>query len=1257
VSEVLDRLRSVGSRRPAVAIGAALVVVLILFMATARSRAPFGVVLQGAEFGAVTGLLALGLVLTYKSDRIVNFAYGAMGGLAGGVAILLYLGQHWSYPVCLIVGLICGGTVGALTEMLVIRRFTRASRLVLTIATIGLAQVLGGLQLLLPTWLGGPPIIGGFPTPLSGAHLNVGPVLFTGDDLVVVAAVPVILAGLSWFLLRTDAGVAVRAVADNRDRALLLGIPIRRLALIVWVIGGVVAAIAVMLPAPSQGVVINAAAGPTLLLPALAAAVLAGMESLPVAFFAGIGLGVMDQLIRWNFTEQSVSSVGFLAVILIGLLLRPARAGRRDAGEEASVAWGASVVSQIPDALRRLPEVIATRAVLLVAVGVAAVVVPLFTAPGTTDLLSVALIFAMVAVSLVVLSGWAGEVSLGQFAFVGMGAVLVGDLLSRYNTDLFLSLLAAAVAGGLLAVVVGLPALRMRGLFLAVTTLAFAVAADGFFFNPTNFPSLIPANILRPVLWKRFDLISERALYYLCLGVLVVSILLVQGIRSARSGRVLFATRDNSRAAAAMGVPTVRVRLTAFVISGAIAGVAGGLHAVLLQSIGFGTYQPALSLLVFAMAVIGGLSSITGALLGVGAVELAVHAFPQYQLVITGTGLLIVLLVFPGGLGAAVITVRDRLLALVARRRGIDLTAAAGGAVRDQPPPTPPVRAPVDASAILSCRNIQVRYGPMQVLFGVDLDVAPGEVVALLGTNGAGKSTLLRAVCGLVDSDGEVGYDGGDLAGVKAEAKAARGVGMVPAKAVFPSLSVAENLRMGGWLLRSDSEQAAESARRMLELFPALERRLDTPAANLSGGEQQMLSLALALITRPKLLLIDELSLGLAPTVVGVLLGVVESLVAQGVTVVLVEQSVNVALSLAERAVFLEKGMVRFTGRTADLLDRPDVLRSVFIAGQTEPEAGVVPARANGRRSRAMVAAPTAPVAAEPPVAVLQCQSVVKTFGAVRALDGVELTLHKGEILGLIGHNGAGKTTLFDVVNGFLPADGGEIILGGAPVGRLRPHERAIVGLGRSFQEARLFPSLTVAESIAVALERHLPSREPVAAALRMPASTLSEMAVSERVDELLDKLGLGNYAEMPVGALSTGTRRIVELGCVLAHDPGVLLLDEPTGGVAQRDAEALPPLLRDVAATTGCSMLVIEHDMPLLTSLCDTLAAMELGRVIAEGRPGDVLNHPRVIESYLGSDVTAIQRSGARTRPAGRASKAAARPAAKRRRVNAAGT
>ena len=193
------------------------------------------------------------------------------------------------------------------------------------------------------------------------------------------------------------------------------------------------------------------------------------------------------------------------------------------------------------------------------------------------------------------------------------------------------------------------------------------------------------------------------------------------------------------------------------------------------------------------------------------------------------------------------------------------------------------------------------------------------------------------------------------------------------------------------------------------------------------------------------------------------------------------------------------------------------------------------------------------------------------------------------------------------------------------------PHERAKGALGRSFQDALLFPSLTVAETIAVARERHLETKDMVAAAFQLPASYESELAVWTKVDELIELMGLGAFREKLTGELSTGSRRIVDLACILAQDPKVLMLDEPSGGVAQKETEALGPLLLRVREHTGCSILVIEHDMPLLSSICDRMIALELGAVIAEGTTAEVLEHPRVIESYLGTDESAINRSGAR--------------------------
>ncbi|HEV3363628.1 MAG TPA: ATP-binding cassette domain-containing protein [Acidimicrobiia bacterium] len=520
---------------------------------------------------------------------------------------------------------------------------------------------------------------------------------------------------------------------------------------------------------------------------------------------------------------------------------------------------------------------------------------------------------------------------------------------------------------------------------------------------------------------------------------------------------------------------------------------------------------------------------------------------------------------------------------------------------------------------MIECKGLDVAYGPVQVLFGVDFEVAEGEIVALLGTNGAGKSTLLKAVSGLIHpSAGKVFLDGHDITGADAEAITRAGVSLMPGgKGIFPTVTVDEHLRLAAWTFRKNTARIEAARAEVLDLFPILAERHAQPAGYLSGGEQQMLALAQAFMTKPRLLLVDELSLGLAPTVVGHLLEVLRTAHADGTTVVIVEQSVNVALTLAQRAVFMEKGEVRFTGPTADLLERPDLLRSVFI--RQGPKA----ASSDGVRQ-------SSPPPDDAPV-LLSCRGIVKRFGGIHAVDEVDLDLRQGEILGLIGQNGAGKTTLFDCISGFLPIDAGTVELRGRDVTDWAPHERARAGLGRSFQEALLYPSLTTWETIAIAFERHLASKEMVAAALHLPASYESETDLSGRVETLIELMGLGAFRDKLLGELSSGSRRIVELACILAQDPAVVLLDEPAAGVAQRETEALGPLLRRVQAYTGCSMLVIEHDMPLIAAVSDEVIALELGAVIARGTPAEVLSHPRVVESYLGTDAAAIARSGPR--------------------------
>jgi ABC-type branched-subunit amino acid transport system ATPase component len=260
----------------------------------------------------------------------------------------------------------------------------------------------------------------------------------------------------------------------------------------------------------------------------------------------------------------------------------------------------------------------------------------------------------------------------------------------------------------------------------------------------------------------------------------------------------------------------------------------------------------------------------------------------------------------------------------------------------------------------------------------------------------------------------------------------------------------------------------------------------------------------------------------------------------------------------------------------------------------------------------------------------LVVSGVALSFGGVKALYEVSLAVGPGEIVGLIGGNGAGKTTLMNVVSGVLRPERGSVRIRGEEVIDLAPEFRSALGLGRSFQDARLFPGLTVVETVELAMASGRRSGV-LASMVSAPWVRTAERDDRAAALEVLERLGLTAWAGAHTAELSTGTRRICDLAAQVAMGPKVLLLDEPTAGVAQREAEAFAPLLRRIRDELDCSILVIEHDMPLLMGLCDRVYAMEAGAMIAEGTPEEVRNDPRVIASYLGSDEIAMARSGSR--------------------------
>ena len=520
---------------------------------------------------------------------------------------------------------------------------------------------------------------------------------------------------------------------------------------------------------------------------------------------------------------------------------------------------------------------------------------------------------------------------------------------------------------------------------------------------------------------------------------------------------------------------------------------------------------------------------------------------------------------------------------------------------------------------LLVARGVDVAYNDVQVLFDVDFDVEEGEIIALLGTNGAGKSTLLRAISGTNEAiGGAIVFDGRDITHMPPHEVAARGVVHMPGgRGVFPGLSVRENILLGRWLSNEDLDIDARMAE-VFEIFPILRERADALAGSLSGGEQQQLSLAQAFLSKPRLLMIDELSMGLSPAVVRQLLDVVREIHRRGVTIIVVEQSVNVALQIAQRCVFMEKGEVRFFGRTSELLERPELLRSVYVKGTGLSGRAAISSAgfSAGRGARRGGEAGTGPI--------LEVQGLTKSYGGVTAVNHVDFSVAEGESLGLVGPNGAGKTTIFDLISGYQPVDSGTVRFSGIDITNLSAEERASRGLVRRFQDARMFPSLSVVDNILMALDQRHGARNALFNIVQLPNARRAERRLRARADALVEVVGLEAYADKLVGELSTGLRRIADLACVLAAEPKLLLLDEPSTGMAQPEAEALAPLLRRVRYETGCSMLVIEHSMGLLVSISDRLVALDRGAVVTSGSPDEVLSDERVVSSYLGGDPTA---------------------------------
>jgi branched-chain amino acid transport system permease protein len=616
---------------------------------------PNFVVVQGAITGLSYGLLALGLVLIYRTNRVLNFSQGQLGVVGAVFMVKLYYDFGINYWVALVVALALAAAAGAGSE-LVLRRLFKRPRVLVMVATIGLSQVLylfTVLPFVRPNKLSLP-----FPVPIDLSFTLDG-YRFTPGQVLTLIVAPMVAIALALFIRLSPWGLAMRATAENADSARLSGVWVRRTSTITWIIAGLLSAFTAILNAPGQTSALTDVLSPDLLLLALTAALVGAMVNLPAAFVAGIVIGVIEEVLDYNFTNPATVELALFVLLLVVLLVRVStlRKGARDE-ERSSWDLGSVTRGRIADLRRRRVRQAGVGLTLVVALAL-----PIVLDIGHVYLMSQVCIFAVIALSLTILTGWGGQVSLGQFGLVGVGAVVAARLGSSVPLVLLLPLGGAVTA--VVAILVGLPALRVRGLYLAVSTLGFAllmqstVLATSCWTVPlvhrqvcTGLPDPQSTLVAPPTLFG-LSLSSERSFAWFSLGVLVLSIWMVMAWRDRGIARRLVAVRDNEVAAAAAGIPIVRTKILAFALSGFMAGYAGVCLTFADQRISVNTFAPAVSVLVISMVVIGGLGSIPGAVLGalylVG-LPAIFGTTPTIQFITSGIGLLAFILYLPGGL-------------------------------------------------------------------------------------------------------------------------------------------------------------------------------------------------------------------------------------------------------------------------------------------------------------------------------------------------------------------------------------------------------------------------------------------------------------------------------------------------------------------------------------------------------------------------------------------------------------------------------
>lgn len=903
----------------------------------------------GAISGLAYGMLAMGLILVYRATRIINFAYGEIGAFCALIFLKLVLDEGWAYLPALAVAALTGLAVGAFWEKAVIEPLFNRPRVVLLISTVGIALVMSS----------GQAIIGGTGRNVSypeafHARWDLGGTVLTGADIALLIFVPVVSLALA-LLWRSPVGLAIRATSENAEAARLSGIRIQRVSLFVFALAGLLGAVTFVLVNPVRAGSTGAAAvalGPSLLVRALIAALIGRMWSMPMAMVGGIGLGIVEAVVLANATEPGLIDLVLLVALVVLLLSR-----RYVHDDDAESSMLSPTVPPISGPLLADARV---RAVswLPYAPIVAFIAFAPFVLTRSADQFTLAqiAIYALAGVSVVLVTGWGGQLSLAQFAFVGLGALLTARLTADGFGFVAATLLSIGI-GVIVATALGLPASRARGIQLALVTLAFSVACSSWLFTgDLLMRGESEVSLTRPKILG-VDFADQRSYALLCIGVFVVVAGLITSFRRTGFGRLIVAVRDNESASAAMTVSPTVVKVSTFALAGGVATLAGSLYGGLLQSFGEATFPPVLSLSLLTVVVIGGISSVWGAYLGaLAVVGGAAWLNPVFSSILpnqtalasllAGVGLVVILIKQPSGIAGDLLALRRRIVERAAAR----WEPAAAAEPRDVAPRglrleliTPSGVPPAAGVRPLQTVDLSVSFGGIRANDSVSLHVEPGEIVGLLGSNGAGKSTLINAISGFQKIEsGSVRLFGEDVTTMSPDRRAQYGVARVFQNGLlFPGLTVRETLMLGSepiepsgfgaslLALPNAIEREWAKADQAVEFAQALglERYLDTLVSSLSMGTRRVVELACVAAASPGLILLDEPTSGIAQREAEAFGGFIRDLRSfLHASILIIEHDIPLLMAICDRVYALDAGRVIAEGPPSEVRNDPRVI-------------------------------------------------------------------------------------------------------------------------------------------------------------------------------------------------------------------------------------------------------------------------------------------------------------------------------------------